>query len=188
MTKQRKQARGFYRIIAGRWRGRKLPILDRPGLRPTTDRLRETLFNWLTPTMVDALCLDAFAGSGSLGFEALSRGARHVDFIEQSKDLSNSLQQQAQQLHASGANVHHTDFFSWSSSRHYRIIFLDPPFHQQLLLPAMQKSLGLLSTDGMIYIECERDLDLNSYTDRLNLYISKHKFAGQVQYALLKLQ
>ena len=96
---QTQQAKGEVRIIAGLWRGRKLPVLNAEGLRPTGDRVKETLFNWLMPYIHQAECLDGFAGSGSLGFEALSRQAKKVTFLELDKTVANQLKKNLQQLY-----------------------------------------------------------------------------------------
>lgn len=152
---------GTVRIISGRFRGRKLPVLDIQGLRPTTDKNREMLFSWLMPYTNDARCLDAFAGSGGLGFEALSRYAKSCTFIELDKNAAKNVASNIQLLSLS---VDQAEIIQGNSldklnnlERPYELIFLDPPFNQNLLPQTItcivEKSL--LSINGVIYIECE---------------------------------
>jgi 16S rRNA (guanine966-N2)-methyltransferase len=145
------------RIIGGKWKRRKLPFPDRPELRPTPNRARETLFNWLAPNILDATCLDLFAGSGALGFEALSRGARAVTLVDSDAATVRALQRSRQLLgaadctivHARAANFLRRDTTSWD------IVFLDPPFSSGLL----EEALGLLrqgahlAADALVYVE-----------------------------------
>ncbi len=122
---------GRVRIVAGKWRGRRLPVPDVPGLRPTPDRIRETLFNWLAPRLEGARCLDLFAGTGVLGFEALSRGAREVLFVERSPVAVRALERAAAALGATGARIHAGDareLLQGGGSGTYDVAFLDPPF------------------------------------------------------------
>lgn len=122
------------RIIAGRLRGSKLEVLDRPGLRPTPDRVRETLFNWLAPRIEGARCLDLFAGSGALGLEAISRGAASAVLIERDPALAASLRAAIARLGATGAEVRCTDalvFLAGPSTR-FDLVFVDPPFDADL--------------------------------------------------------
>jgi len=160
-VKKQAIAKGAIRIISGQWRGRKLPVLDAQGLRPTTDRNKETLFNWLMPVIANSHCLDAFAGSGGLGFEALSRYAAAVTFIELDKKVANNLQnnlfmlqvpvQKAQLIRGDSIKV------LQQLTEPYDVIFLDPPFQQNLLEPSIEKivAASLLRPKGLIYIECE---------------------------------
>ena len=126
---------GKVRIIAGQWRGRKLDVLDSPGLRPTPDRLRETLFNWLQQEIGAARCLDLFAGSGALGFEALSRGASEVVMVESNPALVERLNDSAESLNSEHHVIQRADAMSWlkQAKRGFDIIFLDPPFGQNLI-------------------------------------------------------
>ena len=149
---------GQLRIIGGRWRGRKLAFPAEPGLRPTTDRIRETLFNWLAPKLQGARCADLFAGSGALGLEALSRGASHCDFIEQSPVALAQLREHLQTLQAStsgychgGSALHFLD----AARQPYDIVFIDPPFGQSLVEPACSALVDqhLLNPQAMVYIE-----------------------------------
>lgn len=157
-------SKGEVRIIAGIWRGRKLPVLNCQGLRPTTDRIKETLFNWLMPYIVNARCLDCFAGSGSLGFEALSRQAAFVQFFELDKAVAQQLQQNIQRLACQNAHVQQGNSLQQIGTSNpqapFDVVFLDPPFHQGLLAPII-KALAQgnwLADRGLIYIESEKQL------------------------------
>lgn len=121
MKKPTHSGSGQIRIIGGQWRGRKLPVPDSPGLRPTTDRVRETLFNWLAPVMVDAHCLDCFAGSGALGLEALSRYAAQATLLEMDRAVSQQLQKNLATLKANNARVVNTNTLAFLSQRGRRI-------------------------------------------------------------------
>ena len=152
---------GTVRIISGRFRGRKLPVLDVQGLRPTTDKNKEMLFSWLMPYTTDARCLDAFAGSGGLGFEALSRYAKSCTFIELDKHVAKNVAGNIQLLGLSDQQAKIIQDNTLNSvnnlSQPYELIFLDPPFNQNIL-PEMIKRIAekaLLTIDGVIYIECE---------------------------------
>jgi 16S rRNA (guanine966-N2)-methyltransferase len=186
--------KGEVRIIGGLWRGRKLHFPAIPDLRPTPNRIRETLFNWLAPDIANAHCLDLFAGSGALGFEALSRYAQSVTFVEQSTVLVSYLKTQLKQLAAENrANVYQGQFPFVATQLFkpkkplFNIIFLDPPFHQNLIGSAcfwLAKET-LLAPEGKIYIEAEASL--KNLTLPENWQIQHCKTAGQVQYALIKL-
>lgn len=151
---------GVIRIIAGKWRGRRLKVPNQPGLRPTTDRVRETLFNWLMHDVVDANCLDMFAGTGSLGLEALSRGAAYCTFIELSSVAITGLKGNVSQLNAN-AQVLAGEALSCLQhcQRQYQLVFLDPPFHQALLAPAITALVNssLLAEHACVYIEMAQD-------------------------------
>ena len=150
------------RIIGGQWRGRKLKFPDTPGLRPTGDRLRETLFNWLTPIIADAHCLDLFAGSGALGLEAVSRGANSALLVEQSPVACKALKQHRQTLCAENQlQIIQADALQWlrqSPPQTFDILFLDPPFNSQLLPAAIRQlsQTGWLSAGAHVYIESPR--------------------------------
>jgi 16S rRNA (guanine966-N2)-methyltransferase len=160
-VKKTQAANGAIRIISGQWRGRKLPVMNVQGLRPTTDRNKETLFNWLMAHTQDSRCLDVFAGSGGLGFEALSRYAKHVTFIELDKNVARNLQQNLITLKATedSAKVLCGDALGYLKQLNdeFDLIFLDPPFNQNLVPKAIEgiEQGGLLAKDGLIYIECE---------------------------------
>ena len=175
---------GKVRIIAGQWRGRKLDVLDLPGLRPTPDRIRETLFNWLQMEIVAASCLDLFAGTGALGFEALSREASAVTMIESNRELCDLLQQQAARFGSERHDIQQADALSWlqQTDKQFDIIFLDPPFKQGLIESSCNiiQQRDLLKPKGKLYVEAEKELDLP-----VNWQVIKHKQTGQVQTALL---
>jgi 16S rRNA (guanine966-N2)-methyltransferase len=178
---------GEIRIIGGQWRGRKLAVPDLPGLRPTPDRVRETLFNWLMPVIQGAHCLDAFAGSGALGFEALSRGAASVVMVDQSIKVAQLLQQELQHFKANNAEVYRADLPQQlkKPAHLFDIVFLDPPYQQNLLLPTcffLQEN-KFLAQDAMIYLEAK---DVISESDLPSGWkIIKSKKAGQVMYGLV---
>ena len=156
-----KSQAGRLRIVAGIWRSRLLDIADVDGLRPTGERIRETLFNWLAPTIEGARCLDLFAGTGALGLEALSRGASGVVFVERSAVAARQLRTNIALLEAEGADVLQKDAFDFlggEPGRRYDIVFLDPPF----ALDAVEETCrlladtGHLADDALIYIEDDR--------------------------------
>jgi len=151
------------RIIAGQWRGRRLKVPHQQGLRPTTDRVRETVFNWLMHDVRDANCLDMFAGTGSLGLEALSRGAAHCTFIEQSPKAVSLLKANIVTLSAP-ANVIRGDALTAVAQcqESFHLVFLDPPFHQNLLAPAINALLNksLLAEHACVYVETAQDEQL----------------------------
>ena len=121
---------GRLRIVAGKWRSRLLDIADVPGLRPTSERIRETLFNWLAPSIQGARCLDLFAGTGALGFEALSRGSTSVVFVENSRRAARAIEKSTKILDATGAVVHQgdaADYVRTAAPASFDIVFLDPP-------------------------------------------------------------
>lgn len=160
-VKKQQAAKGSIRIISGQWKGRKLPVLTAEGLRPTTDRTKETLFNWLMPYIKDRHCLDLFAGSGSLGFEALSRYADSVVFVEKHKQAADILRQNLQFLKTTSPSTQvilgdATDVIM-RLDRQFDLIFLDPPFHQNLLPSIVEKLLvhQVMNKGCLIYIETE---------------------------------
>ena len=146
------------RIIGGRWRGRRLRFPATPGLRPTPDRVRETLFNWLAPTIRGARCLDLFAGSGSLGFEALSRGAAEVVFVERDPAVARYLETLLAELAPGEGRVLRADAGGWLAGPPdaFDVVFLDPPFDVEVL-PALLEQLvtgGWLAAGARVYVEC----------------------------------
>ncbi|MEP2652058.1 MAG: 16S rRNA (guanine(966)-N(2))-methyltransferase RsmD [Paraglaciecola sp.] len=175
---------GSVRIISGQFRGRKLPVIDVAGLRPTTDRNKEMLFNWLMQYVTDARCLDVFSGSGGLGFEALSRYAQHCTFIELDQVAARKLSENAELLSLSSEQV---DILKGNAlnvlgqlTQAYDVIFLDPPFNQTLLPNVIELIVrqDLLSMEGLIYIECEPAAGL--YTVPSNWQLLKEKQSSQV--------
>ena len=178
-------ASGKVRIIAGKWRGRKLDVIDSPALRPTPDRVRETLFNWIQQEIVGARCLDLFAGTGALGFEALSRDASEVVMVESSPKIVELLEQHAQTLKSENHSIELADGLSWlrQATKGFDIIFLDPPFEQGYIEKccALIIEESLLNANGLVYIESEKNLTLPD-----GWYIKKQKVAGQVQSLLIE--
>lgn len=186
MKKPNRAASGQIRIIGGQWRGRKLPVPDSPGLRPTTDRVRETLFNWLAPSMVNARCLDCFAGSGALGLEALSRYAGASTLIEMERGVAQQLQQNLATLKAANANVVNTNtltFLNQTGTPH-DIVFVDPPFRKGLLDETLRllEVNGWLADDALIYVESEVENGLPQVP--VHWVLHREKVAGQVAYRL----
>ncbi|QIK15878.1 16S rRNA (guanine(966)-N(2))-methyltransferase [Leclercia sp. 29361] len=186
MKKPNRAAAGQIRIIGGQWRGRKLPVPDSPGLRPTTDRVRETLFNWLAPSMVDARCLDCFAGSGALGLEALSRYAASATLLEMDRSVSQQLQLNLASLKATHANVVNTNalaFLAQAGTPH-DVVFVDPPFRKGLLEETLTllENNGWLADDALIYVESEVENGLPPVPAHWDLH--REKVAGQVAYRL----
>lgn len=154
------------RIIGGEWRGRKLNFPDARGLRPSHDRVRETLFNWLAADIEGAKVLDLFAGSGSLGLEALSRGAKQVTFVEKERKVAQAISQHLQTLNASNGVVKNWDAFKALTilpPQSVDLLFLDPPFERGFLpkLLTSEALNQLLKPEALIYIEAESSLDLS---------------------------
>lgn len=145
------------RIISGQWKGRLLPVIHKPGLRPTPNRIRETLFNWLQTYIEGSECLDLFAGSGALGFEAASRGASHITLIEKDPAIVQLLTQQVDSLQANTIEVRQSDGFNYLQhiEKTFDIIFLDPPFNQFDLHTLLVKLavLKILKPSAKIYVE-----------------------------------
>ncbi|WP_253806376.1 16S rRNA (guanine(966)-N(2))-methyltransferase RsmD [Hydrogenovibrio sp. JE_KL2] len=161
---RQKNEMGEARIIGGDFRGRKLPVRQAEGLRPTSDRIRETLFNWLQFEVPGASCLDVFSGSGALGFEALSRGAASVVCLELSAQNANQLKANQQLLKAANISVIQTDSLAWlenHAEKPFDIIFIDPPFHQGLMQPTLDKLFGngYIGDSTWLYLEQEKPLD-----------------------------
>ena len=160
MTRSGKDTRKLHqvRIIGGQWRGRKLSFTPADGLRPTGDRIRETLFNWLAPTIEGARCVDLFTGSGALGLEALSRGAIHCDFVDSSNATLSQVSDHLKTLVAvdrSRCYPVSAQQFLQIATEAYDIVFIDPPFMQQLVEPiceALTKK-QLLGNDALVYVE-----------------------------------
>lgn len=186
MKKPQSTGTGQIRIIGGQWRGRKLPVPDSPGLRPTTDRVRETLFNWLAPSMVDATVLDCFAGSGALGLEALSRYAASATLLEMDRNVSQQLQKNLVTLKATNAkvvNANTLNFLAQPGEPH-SIVFVDPPFRKGLLdeTLALLESNGWLANEALIYVESEVENGMPAVPASWSLH--REKVAGQVAYRL----
>ncbi|RZJ07858.1 MAG: 16S rRNA (guanine(966)-N(2))-methyltransferase RsmD [Rubrivivax sp.] len=151
---------GEVRIIGGRWKRSKLPVPDLPGLRPTSDRIRETLFNWLGQTLTGWRVLDAFAGSGALGFESASRGADAVVMIEREAALVDALRASQRRLQATAVTIHRANALNWmmACADRFDLVFLDPPFADELFDRALAAAVPLLSDGGVIYVESPREI------------------------------
>ncbi len=174
------------RIIGGKWRGRKLKVLDMKGLRPTPDRVRETLFNWLAKALPGARCLDLFAGSGVLGFEALSRGAVYVEMVDQSVDVVKLLQEQFAVFGAENACIYQATAPQQLKppTRPFDIVFLDPPYQANLLLSCCHylEEHHFLTESASIYLEAQEVIKDNMLPS--NWRLLKSQKAGQVFYHL----
>ena len=195
MSQQRKSRRtaggsppGRLRIVAGKWRSRTLKIASAPGLRPTAERIRETLFNWLAPRIRGARCLDLFAGTGALGLEALSRGAARVTFVERSREAAASLRKACDELVADGATIHSVDARQFLDSNHdetFDLVFLDPPFADDSLavLCRLLNDAGHLSRDARIYLEQDKTQAPPELPE--GWAVAREKTAGNVRYSLV---
>lgn len=179
---------GYVRIIAGKWRGRRLKVPNVTDLRPTPDRVRETLFNWLAPVIVDTYCLDLFAGSGVLGFEALSRGAAKAVMVDQSKEVITLLQAELAAFKAGNGEVYQAVIPNQLRivERPFDVVFLDPPYQAGLLLPCCQylEQHGFLAETAYIYLEAQLAIKDNELPT--NWRLIKSQQAGQVFYHLAK--
>lgn len=179
---------GTVRIIAGEWRGRILRVPDVPDLRPTPDRVRETLFNWLAPHIAGARCLDLFAGTGVLGFEALSRGATSVVFVDESPVVTNLIQSELTHFKAHNAVVYRARIPDQlqPAAVPYDVIFLDPPYQSGLLLPTCQylEEHGYLAKNAYVYLEANAPIQHNALPSGWQML--KSKMAGQVAYHLIQ--
>lgn len=176
------------RIIGGQWKRSKLPVADRPGLRPTPDRVRETLFNWLGADLDGWRCLDAFAGSGALGFEAASRGASEVVLLERDRALAASLNASRERLKATTLRVECADALGWMAScapQRFEVVFVDPPFDAGLFSPALAAAARLAVPGGFVYLEADREFPADELAP-LGLVVHRHLRAGQVHAHLLR--
>ncbi len=176
------------RIIGGSWRGRRLRFPASAAIRPTPDRVRETLFNWIGARVPGARALDLFAGSGALGLEALSRGAAHVQFIERDAAAARELGRLLAEWGASGAAMHRGDAlrFLAGAPQRFDLVFLDPPFGTDLIKEAAARleSRGWLTPHALIYLESPARASLPALPDRWALL--KAKRAGEVGYHLFE--
>ncbi|MBS4096462.1 MAG: 16S rRNA (guanine(966)-N(2))-methyltransferase RsmD [Sulfuricella sp.] len=170
------------RIIGGEWRRRWITFPVVEGLRPTSDRVRETLFNWLGQTLDGKTCLDLFAGSGALGFEALSRGAAKVVMVERERGIQRTLQENAAKLGARNLEIVNADalHFLPRETRRFDVIFLDPPFHKDVLTLLFPFLEARLNPDGLVYAESEKPLEPGP-----EWQIRREGRAGNVFYYLL---
>jgi len=182
------KTQGQLRIIAGSWRGRKLAVLDLEGLRPTSNRVRETVFNWLQSHLGQSRCLDLFAGTGALVLEAASRGAEHVSLVELNSKAAMQLRTHCQTLSAEQCEVHlqaATDFLN-QHQQQYDIVFIDPPYQSDYWSEVAEQLIatGSLADDALIYLEYPRQLDKPLLPAQWQLI--KEKKAGAVNYCLFR--
>ncbi|MFP4609900.1 MAG: 16S rRNA (guanine(966)-N(2))-methyltransferase RsmD [Thiohalophilus sp.] len=180
--------RNQFRIIGGQWRGRKLGFFPAPGLRPTPDRVRETLFNWLTPVIQDARVLDLFAGSGALGFEAASRGAAQVTLVDSHPRVVSQLQQNVRLLQATQMAVCQSEVLRYleRTGEAYDMVFLDPPYQTRVLEDCFDRleAGGWLTNEAWIYFEHDSHGPAPSLP--ANWQVQRNKQAGQVAYLLVR--
>ncbi|MBT5218645.1 MAG: 16S rRNA (guanine(966)-N(2))-methyltransferase RsmD [Woeseia sp.] len=180
---------GRLRIVAGKWRSRLLPVANVEGLRPTSERIRETLFNWLAPAIVGSTCLDLFAGSGALGLEALSRGAASVLFVERSKTATIALDEYLVTLSDDHGAVRQADALSFlrgAAPAQYDLVFLDPPFASDMVadLCRLLAKGGWLKPGAHIYLEQDKKQSLPELPDGWQAL--KEKTTGNVRYSLIR--
>ncbi|MCM5678706.1 16S rRNA (guanine(966)-N(2))-methyltransferase RsmD [Schlegelella sp. S2-27] len=176
------------RIIGGQWKRTKLPVADRPGLRPTLDRVRETLFNWLGQDLSGWHCLDAYAGTGALGFEAASRGAAEVVLLEHDAALVHQLQALKAKLAAASVRIERVDALAWmrrAPAARFDLVLLDPPFAAGLLEPALREAIRLLAPEAFVYLEAGAAPD-PALLDALGLQAYRAGRAGSVHFHLLQ--
>ena len=191
INEMKKEKKGEIRIIGGKWKGKKIYFDLNDDLRPTPDRAKETLFNWLGQDLNKMYCLDLFSGTGALGLEALSRGAKKVTFVEKNKDYL----QKIKKVYLEMSQKEDCDFFcaeclEWvqnnSSKAKYDLIFIDPPFNKNLIDNLLSNILRreLLSESGKIYFEFEKKLDLKIPE---SLDLKKKKSLGGKSYVLAEI-
>lgn len=174
------------RIIGGEWRSRRISFPDRDGLRPSADRVRETLFNWLGQDLAGQRCLDLFAGSGALGLEALSRGAACVVMVEKSRSVCEALRRNAAVLGAKNLQLHCADALEFATAAasdaaaRFDLVFLDPPFHSTLLAQALPLVAPLLRPGARVYLESAKAFAANGAWR-----VRRQGRAGQVHYTLV---
>ncbi|MHB8415240.1 MAG: 16S rRNA (guanine(966)-N(2))-methyltransferase RsmD [Acidiferrobacteraceae bacterium] len=185
-NRQRRRPPGTVRIIGGRWRSRRLAFPEAGGLRPSPDRIRVTLFNWLVPVLTGARCLDLFAGSGCLGLEALSRGALEAVLVENNPAVAAALRANIGELKAHGALVVEGDArrFLAAPAAPFDIVFVDPPFAQGLVRPVLPAlTTGWLKPEAFVYVESAAD---DEPFVPPGLEVVRDKTAGAVRYRLLR--
>ena len=180
------------RIIAGQWRGRKIEFLNLKSVRPTPDRVRETLFNWLSPSIPNARCLDLFAGSGALGFEALSRGAAYAALVDNNARICEQLKEQAKTLKASNVDIVHQEATQFIAEMQdsFDIVFIDPPFNSNLAAALLQtlSDNPILNSDAMVYVEIPVSKHPTAPKTWMGWDVVRSGKTSQVLYLLLKQQ
>ena len=174
------------RIIGGMWRSRRVHFINSKKIRPTPDRVRETLFNWLANYVENALCLDLFAGSGALAFEAVSRGAKHAILVEEDAKIVAQLKQQKEIFQTNAVEIKHQNALKYiqADTKQYDIIFLDPPFNSDLLEKTVSLLIErqLLSSKGLLYVESAANQPVSEPLKTLTCV--REKISGEVRYAL----
>lgn len=175
---------GKIRIIGGIHRSRQLNVLDSDGLRPTLDRVKETLFNWLGQDLTGLTCLDLFAGSGSLGFESLSRNAKNVIMVEKKHSVYNQLQTNVKLLNIQNCQIVNADGIDYlrKTTTLFDVVFLDPPYDSCLLIEALTIAKDKLTPNGVVYAEYRGEQEFIGYE------IFKNGKAGVVNYVLLRIK
>jgi len=179
---------GEVRIIGGQWKRSKLHVADVPGLRPTPDRVRETLFNWLGQDLGGWRCLDAFAGSGALGFEAASRGADQVVLLERDRRVAAALSDAKSRLKAESIRIEAVDALGWMArcpADAFELVFIDPPFDAPLVEPALAAATRLVVPQGFIYVEAGQALAPEALPLQ-GLKLHRQGRAGAVHFHLLQ--
>ncbi len=173
---------GTLRIVGGKFRSRRLRVAARPGLRPTPDRVRETLFNWLGQDLAGLACLDLYAGSGALGFEAASRGAARVVLVERDRSALAALEKSRAELGAAEVEIvaGEADAYLNRARERFDVVFLDPPFRQNLVPPLLGRLERVLGRAARVYIESESPVSAERWQE-----LRRGK-AGQVSYQLLR--
>ncbi|WP_303907197.1 16S rRNA (guanine(966)-N(2))-methyltransferase RsmD [Thiohalomonas denitrificans] len=183
------RSNGSLRIIGGEWRSRRLSFPDVEGLRPTPDRVRETLFNWLQGRVEGARCLDLYAGSGALGLEALSRGAAEAVFVDSDAEVARQLKENLALLGSEGGRVVRSNVLNYlrGGGQPFDIVFVDPPFRRGLLEPTLRLLAqgGWLAPKAWIYLESEADAEAPPVLPA-GWHALKHRVAGQVNYQLIE--
>lgn len=184
---KRRTAPGEVRIIGGIWRSRRLSFPASAGLRPTPDRVRETVFNWLTPALPGARCLDLFAGTGAFGFESVSRGAAHAVLVEKQIEVVAALRENGARLKAEAVEIVHADALQWlrSPGQAFDVIFLDPPYASGLLGPCIEllEARDWVKPTSLVYLETSRR---EAPPLPASWELLRSKTAGQVGYHLAR--
>jgi len=193
-SSNKKSTENSLRIIGGEWRSRRIPFAADTGVRPTADRIRETLFNWLQGITPEAHCLDLFAGSGALAFEALSRGAASVTMVDEDLRVIQQLQQNTALLKTDKATMKWSDALSFLSeyeplpeqAKRYDIVFLDPPYRDDIIGECTQRleKSGWLANTAWVYMECGADQALAEIPG--NWELLHNKKSSQIRYALAR--
>jgi 16S rRNA (guanine966-N2)-methyltransferase len=182
VNSSKRVAPGSVRIVGGDWRRRRIRVPARADVRPTPDRVRETLFNWLGQRLEGAACLDLFAGSGALGFEAASRGAARVVMVENHREALAALRANREALGAGAVEIVAEDAFGYlaRAAERFDVVFLDPPFRQNALAAALERLPPRLAHGARVYVEAPRPQEVRAPWREL-----KRSRAGQVSFQLL---